>query len=216
MRSKEEPEPAPREPKAGVSRRGFIRGVGISGAVGAGVLEADAQGPAQRPSAKVIGPGPVPITLRVNGKPFPVTVEPRATLLDTLRDRLNLTGAKRVCDRGACGSCTVLMGGKAVYACNILAVEAQGKEIQTIEGLTADARPHPIVKAFVENDAQQCGYCTTGFVMTSKALLDKNPSPTFEQVEEGLAGNLCRCGTYMGLRRAVLQAAKEMKGGSHA
>jgi xanthine dehydrogenase YagT iron-sulfur-binding subunit len=212
LSSKKEPELAP---KAGVSRRGFIRGVGLGGgAVGVGILGREAEG--QTAAAKVAGPGPVPITLQVNGKPYQLTVEPRVTLLDALRDRLNLTGAKKVCDRGNCGTCTVLMGGKAVYACSVLAIEAQGKEIQTIESLSAEGKLHPLITAFVANDAQQCGFCTPGFVMAGKAFLDENPNPTYEQVKEGLGGNLCRCGTYVGVRKAVLQAAQEMKGGKHA
>jgi aerobic-type carbon monoxide dehydrogenase small subunit (CoxS/CutS family) len=135
-------------------------------------------------------------------------------LLDALRDRLNLTGAKKVCDRGDCGSCTVLLGGKAVYACNILAIEAQGKDIQTIESLTAEGKQDPLIQAFVDNDAQQCGFCTPGFVMAGKAFLAENPKPTEEQVKHGLGGNICRCGTYMGIRKAVIQASKT--GGAHA
>ncbi len=204
-------EPGPRS-GSGFSRRGFIRGVGLGGgALGTGLLE---RADAQQTTAKWAGPGPVPITLQVNGKPYKVTVEPRATLLDVLRDRLDLTGAKKVCDRGNCGSCTVLIGGKAVYSCNLLAIEAQGKSIETVESLTAEARHDPIVAAFVDHDAQQCGFCTPGFVMASKAFLAEHPNPTEEQVKEGLGGNVCRCGTYMGIRKAVLQAARQ--GGQHA
>ena len=213
MSSSKEPEPAARA-GSGFSRRGFIRGVGLSGgALGAGILERDAEA-GQAVSSKVVGPGPVPITLQINGKPYKLTVEPRVTLLDALRDRLNFTGAKKVCDRGDCGSCTVLIGGKAVYACNILAIEAQGKDIQTIESLTAEGKPDPLILAFVDNDAQQCGFCTPGFVMASKAFLAENPKPTEEQVKHGLGGNICRCGTYMGIRKAVLQASRT--GGTHA
>jgi xanthine dehydrogenase YagT iron-sulfur-binding subunit len=202
------------KPKPGVSRRGFIRGVSLGGGtLGAGVLEKAAE--AQQ-TAKVSGPGPVPITLQINGRPQKLNVEPRVTLLDALRDRLDLTGAKKVCDRGSCGACTVILGGKAVYACSVLAIDAQGKDIQTVESLTANGKTHPLITAFVQNDAQQCGFCTPGFVMASKAYLEANPNPTLEQVEHGLGGNLCRCGTYMGLRKAVLQASKEMKGAGNA
>jgi xanthine dehydrogenase YagT iron-sulfur-binding subunit len=142
-----------------------------------------------------------------------LTVEPRVTLLDALRDHLDYTGAKRVCDRGTCGACTVILGGKAVYACSVLAIDAQGKRIETIEGLSSGRQAHPVVAAFVNNDAQQCGFCTPGFVMAAKAFLDGNPSPSYEQVKSGLGGNLCRCGTYMGVRKAVLEASKSMKGG---
>lgn len=200
--------------RTAVSRRGFLQTAGAGGGiVGGGLLErAEAAAP-----AGVLGPAAVPITLTVNGKPHKLTVEPRVTLLDALRDKLNLTGAKRVCDRGTCGACTVIMGGKVVYACSVLAIDAQGKNIQTIEGLAPEGQLHPVSRAFVDNDAQQCGYCTPGFVMAAKALLDRNPNPTPEQVLEGLNGNLCRCGTYMGVRKAVLQAAKMARtGGKNA
>jgi xanthine dehydrogenase YagT iron-sulfur-binding subunit len=141
-------------------------------------------------------------------------VEPRVTLLDALRNELDITGAKRVCDRTTCGACTVIMDGKSVYSCSVLAIDAQGKEITTVEGLAKDAQLHPVQQAFVDNDGQQCGYCTPGFVVACKAFLDKNPNPTIEQVRKGLGGNLCRCGTYVGVTHAVLQAAKKMKGGS--
>ncbi len=156
---------------------------------------------------EVYGPDPVPITLTVNGKQLTAEVEPRVTLLDALRDHFGLTGAKRVCDRGECGACTVLLDGRSVYACNVLAIDAQGKQITTVESLGAPEDLHAIQKAFVENDAQQCGFCTPGFVMASKALLDKNPHPSPEEVLHGLGGNFCRCGTYRGLRAAVLVAA---------
>lgn len=155
-----------------------------------------------------MGPAEVPVTLNINGKDMRTSVEPRETLLDTLRAKLDLTGAKRVCDRGTCGACTLVMNGRVVYSCTVLAVDAVGKKIETIESLTAGSRPHPIVPAFVNNDAQQCGYCTPGFVMAAKAFLDRNPNPTYEQVKAGLGGNLCRCGTYVGIRKAVLEAAK--------
>lgn len=202
------------EPKAkpAVSRRGFIQGIGAGGgAIGAGLLEREAQA---APSG-IAGPGEVPITLTVNGKPQKLSVEPRVTLLDALRNQLDMTGAKRVCDRGTCGACSVIMDGKVVYACSILAIDAQGKQIQTIEGLTAGTRPHPVVAAFVNNDAQQCGFCTPGFVMATANLLQRNASPTAAQVEAGLAGNICRCGTYVGMRKAVMDAARQMRGGKN-
>jgi xanthine dehydrogenase YagT iron-sulfur-binding subunit len=200
-----------------VSRRGFIRGVGLGGgAIGTGVLEPEARAEAQPAGARAVGPGPVPVTLEVNGKPHKLNLEPRVTLLDALRDHLDYTGAKRVCDRATCGSCTVLVDGKAVYACSMLAIDVEGKNIQTVEGLTATGKPDPIVTAFIANDAVQCGFCTPGFVLATKAFLARNSNPTYEQVKEGFGGNLCRCGTYIGIRRAVLQAAKEMKGGQNA
>lgn len=199
--------------RKGFSRRGFLQSAGVtSGALGAGLLEQQAQAAPPPP----VGPGEVPITLTINGKPYKLQVEPRVTLCDALRERLEITGAKRVCDRGTCGACTVIMSGKVVYSCTVLAIDAQGKDIQTVESLTAGPRPHPIVPAFAENDALQCGYCTPGFVMASKGFLDRNPNPTYEQVKAGLGGNLCRCGTYVGIRRAVLEASKQLRGGRNA
>jgi len=155
----------------------------------------------------------VPITLQINGKPHTLKVEPRVTLLDALRDHLDLTGAKRVCDRGTCGACTVIMDGKAVYACTVLAIDAQGRKIETIESLSANgSRRDPVVAAFVNHDAQQCGYCTPGFVMAAKAFLSHHPDPTMEQISQDLGGNLCRCGTSVGVQKAVMEAARDMKG----
>jgi xanthine dehydrogenase YagT iron-sulfur-binding subunit len=208
--SKKDPE-LPAKPTTGFSRRGFLGGVGIGGgALGTGLLDNPATA---APAPAVSGPAAVPITLNLNGKPVKVTVEPRVTLIDALRNYLDVTGAKRVCDRGTCGACTVIMNGKTVYACSVLAVDAQGKNIETIEGLSTGNNLHPISRAFVDNDAQQCGYCTPGFVMACKGFLDEHPNPTEADINHGLGGNLCRCGTYMGIRKAVLQAAKDMKGG---
>jgi xanthine dehydrogenase YagT iron-sulfur-binding subunit len=158
----------------------------------------------------------VPVTLKINGKPYNLNLEPRVTLIDALRNSLDYTGAKKVCDRATCGACTVIMDGKVVYSCTVLAIEAQGKDIQTIEGLSQNGKLHPVSAAFVNHDAQQCGYCTPGFVMATKGFLDKHPNPTLEEAEKGLGGNLCRCGTYVGMKKAVLEAAKEMKGGRNA
>ncbi len=213
MSSRKDPE-NPKN-KSQFSRRGFLTSVGVtSGALTTGLLETEAQ--AAPAKANVVGPAEVPITLQINGKPYKATVEPRTTLLDTLRNRLDLTAAKRVCDRGTCGACTVMMDGKVVYSCTVLAIDAQGHQITTLEGLTTPAKPHAVTKAFVNNDAQQCGYCTAGFVMASIGFLQHNPNPSYEDVKKGLGGNLCRCGTYVGIRKAVLEAAKEMKGGSNA
>jgi aerobic-type carbon monoxide dehydrogenase small subunit (CoxS/CutS family) len=156
----------------------------------------------------VYGPGRVPITLNINSKRYQVEVEPRMTLLDTLRNELDLTGAKRVCDRASCGACTVIIEGQAVYSCTVLAIEAQGKKITTVEGLMDGDKLHPVQQAFVDNDAQQCGFCTPGFVVACKAFLDRNPQPTLADMKTGLGGNLCRCGTYAGIRAAVMQASK--------
>lgn len=192
-------------PKSGFSRRLFIQGVS-AGAGAAGVLTSQAE--AATGDSQPVGPGAVKITLRINGQPREVEVEPRVTLLDALRNRLDLTGAKKVCDRGTCGACTVIVDGEAVYSCSMLAIEAEGRDIQTVESLSSsDEKMHAIQHAFVNNDAQQCGFCTPGLVMASKALLDRNPHPTRAEVEKGLSGNICRCGTYVGVRQAVLDAA---------
>jgi xanthine dehydrogenase YagT iron-sulfur-binding subunit len=199
----------------GVSRRDFLRdaGVAVSGSLlaGEGLLKA---APSAESAAKVVGPDAVPFTLRINGKAHAMKLEPRVTLLDALRNHLDLTGAKRVCDRGTCGACTVMLDGKTIYSCSRLAIEAQGHEITTIEGLAADGKLTPVMQAFVDNDAQQCGFCTPGFVMATTALLKHTPNPTHKDVQRGLGGNLCRCGTYHGQTGAVLQAAKAMKTGT--
>jgi xanthine dehydrogenase YagT iron-sulfur-binding subunit len=196
----------------GLSRRAFLRGTAAVGALGGSLLAAEAAAPARAPARReagveLLGPGPVPMTLQVNGRARHLEVEPRVTLLDALREHLDSTGAKRVCDRGTCGACTVLLGGRSVYACSVLAIEAQGQPIETVEGIGTPERPHPLQAAFVEHDAQQCGFCTPGFIMSAKALLDRNPSPSLADLHQGLAGNFCRCGTYAGMRRAVLAAA---------
>ncbi|MBM3804144.1 MAG: (2Fe-2S)-binding protein [Acidimicrobiia bacterium] len=198
-----------------VSRRGFLKGAGA--ALSSGIVAgAEALEAANRAAAKIIGPGKTPVTLKINGVNKALNIEPRVTLLDALRDELELTGAKRVCDRSSCGACTVIVSGKSVYACSMLAIEAQGKNIETVEGLSVAGKLHPLQQAFVDNDAQQCGYCTPGFVMACKAFLDKNPNPTIEQVRKGLGGNLCRCGTYVGVAEAVLQTAGKKGGRANA
>jgi xanthine dehydrogenase YagT iron-sulfur-binding subunit len=198
--------------KSGVSRRGLLQGLGVGGgALGTGILAPSAI--AQTKPAGVIS-GETAVTLTINGKPYKTTIEPRMTLLDVMRTNLDLTAAKRVCDRGTCGACTVILDGKAVYSCSVLAIDAQGKKIQSLEGLSNGKTRHPIIDAFVDHDAQQCGYCTPGFVMASKAFLDEHPNPTVDDVKAGLGGNLCRCGTYMGIRQAVVDASKKLKGGA--
>ncbi|MGO9270678.1 MAG: (2Fe-2S)-binding protein [Terriglobia bacterium] len=195
-------------PVAPLTRRDFLKGAGV--AVSGTILAGHAAVAAAAPETAVVGPGATSVTLRVNGQRRELNLEPRVTLLDALRNDLDVTGAKRVCDRGVCGTCTVLMDGKPVYACSVLAIEAQGHEITTIEGLMHDGQPHPVMTAFVNNDAQQCGFCTPGFVVACAAFLHKHPNPTEAEVEKGLGGNLCRCGTYVGVRAAALEAAKTM------
>jgi xanthine dehydrogenase YagT iron-sulfur-binding subunit len=195
------------EESAGVSRRDFLKISSISAAavplIGTKVVYAAGD------PVKVYGPGRVPVELTINGKKQALQLEPRVTLLDALRDNLNITGAKRVCDRGECGACTVLLDNKAVYACSILAIDAQAKQITTVEALTRDDKLHPVQQAFVDNDASQCGFCTPGFVVATKAFIDKHPAPTADDIRRGLSGNLCRCGTYHGIQQAIAQLAQK-------
>ena len=187
-----------------LSRRTFLKTVGV-GAAATGLI-----GAAPRPDqAEILGPDAVPLSLKVNGTVRTTTVEPRVTLLRALRNHLGLTGAKEVCERGACGACTVLLDGEPVCSCMLLAVDAVGHEITTVEGLGTPERMSPVQAAFVEADALQCGYCTPGFVVASTALLRKHPKPTLEEIKAGLAGNLCRCGTYSRIFEAVQKAAKQ-------
>jgi aerobic-type carbon monoxide dehydrogenase small subunit (CoxS/CutS family) len=198
------PKRPPENPKSPLklSRRAFLKTVG-AGAAATGLAV-----PAPRPAeAAIIGPDAVPLALRVNGAIHTVTVEPRVTLLRALRNHLGLTGAKEVCERGACGGCTVLFDGEPVCACLMLAVDAVGHEITTVEGLGTPEKLSPVQAAFVECDALQCGFCTPGFVVASTALLRKTPNPSLEEIKAGLAGNICRCGTYSRIFEAVQQAA---------
>jgi aerobic-type carbon monoxide dehydrogenase small subunit (CoxS/CutS family) len=189
------------EPKDGFTRRDLMRGA-LVGAVAASV-----GGKAVAESDPSLGPSPVPVSLKVNGQSHQLLVEPRVVLVDALRDRIGLTGTKTVCGRGACGACTVLVDGAAQCSCLLLAVEVAGKSITTIEGLKSDNRLAPIQQAFVEADALQCGFCTSGMVMSCKALLDRNPHPTHSEIREAVAGNLCRCGTYPHVFAAVERVA---------
>ena len=222
--------------KRRIGRRDFVKLVGGTGvAVTAEVLARQQLATAATTTqetvvggGKVIGPGPVPVTLRINGEAKKLTVEPRVTLLDALRNHLDLTGAKKVCDRGTCGACTVIVNGKATYSCTALAIDVAdhdgkpGADIRTIEGLApageglapegaaagaGEGALAPLQRAFVEHDALQCGFCTPGMVMACAALLEANPRPTLDEVKHALAGNLCRCGTYPKVFEAVFAAA---------
>lgn len=202
MSSSQEP------PKSGLSRREFLRSGGLAATASTGIAGAalQAQPAAGQPPAShipVLGPGPAKITLSVNGRDMTAAVEPRVTLLDALRNYLDVTGCKRVCDRGTCGACTVLLDGKPVYSCSMLAVEAQGKTIRTAESLAPGEKLDPVPEKFVQFDAQQCGFCTPGFVVAMRAVLDRNPKATPEEIEKGLQGNICRCGTYEQMRDAI-------------
>jgi aerobic-type carbon monoxide dehydrogenase small subunit (CoxS/CutS family) len=155
-------------------------------------------------SERVYGPGPVPVILSVNGEKRIFQLEPRVTLLEALRQQAGLTGAKEPCDRATCGACTVLLDDVPVYACAMLAIEAQGAEITTIEGIAKDGRLTKLQRAFVQKDGLQCGYCTPGMVMTLTALLRRNPHPTEAEVRKACSGNLCRCGSYPRIFAAAL------------
>ncbi len=190
-----------------ISRRGFLKGLGV-GTVATGIIPNLEKESAAAEAARPVGPGEVAISLNVNGAAKKLNVEPRVTLLDALRNRLDLTGAKKVCDRGTCGACTVLLDGQAVYSCSVLAIEAQGHKITTVEGIGSPKKLSPVQRAFWRNDAQQCGFCTPGFVLASTAFLQTHPNPTVEDVRAGLGGNLCRCGTYAGMLEAIVEAGK--------
>ena len=199
-----------REPKSfgAVSRRGFLKGAGVTVAA-VGVL-----GPAEAAAARaragsvtIVGPEAVEIKLKINGETRALKVEPWMTLLDTLRDNLDLTGAKRVCNRGTCGACTVHLDGRHVNSCQVLAIDCVGREITTIEGLSKGGELTPLQRAFVECDALQCGFCTPGMVMACTAVLAKTPKPTRDEIVEGIAGNICRCGTYDNIIDAVKLAS---------
>jgi aerobic-type carbon monoxide dehydrogenase small subunit (CoxS/CutS family) len=193
----------PTDPPRGVSRRSFLKGSAVAGIATTGLT-----GMASPPrEAQSFGPGDHEIALAVNGSQRKLTVETRTTLLDALRDRLDLTGAKQVCDRGACGGCTVLLDGQPVNSCLLLAMDAVGHEVTTVESLGGDT-PHPLVQSFVACDALQCGYCTPGMVMSSLACLQQRGQPTREQMQRDLSGNLCRCGTYGRIFAAIGRTAQ--------
>lgn len=206
---------APSPLGSGVSRRSFMQTLGVSAAASSVSARLNASmAPDARVTAgqahsavDVVGPAAVNFTLSINGKDTPVTAEPATTLLELLRYHLHLTGTKEICDRGSCGGCSVLLDGKLVASCMMLAFDARGSAILTVEGLAPDGELHPIQEAFIRHDALQCGYCTPGLVIASKALLDANPKPTLDDIKRGLSGNICRCGTYSNVFNAVLDAS---------
>lgn len=192
-----------------VSRRAFLRGLGttaVTAAVsGTTAIAAEME---KANTERVLGPGKVAVAFTINGAARRVEVEPRVTLLDVLRNQLGLTGSKEGCDRGACGACTVLLGDDPVYACSMLAVEAEGASITTIEGLAGSmGELTRIQKSLVAQDGLQCGFCTPGFAMTLTALMRRNPHPTETDVRLACSGNLCRCGSQPNIIAAALSAS---------
>ncbi len=190
-----------------ISRRDFLKGMGTSA-----IATSIATSPLAFPSSAEAAPPPAVkeawIQLNVNDKTHRLKVKSHWTLLDVLRKEMGLTGTKKFCDRGSCGACTVIMDGKAVYACSRLAIEADNKKILTVEGLLQGGKLHPIQEAFLEHDGLQCGFCTSGQIMSVKALLDKNPRPTQEEIKEGLSGNICRCSAYPKILKSAMAAAQ--------
>ena len=195
------------------SRRKFLKGVGIAGAgatIADHLWQENAESKEEQSPSQAVS-GATKITLQVNGQSRNVEVEPRTTLLNALRNHLEpaVTGPKLVCDVGTCGACTVLLDGKPVYSCLVLAVDATNKKITTVEGLGSPENLNPVQAAFVEHDALMCGFCTPGFVTTISAYLKKNPNPSLSEVREACKGNFCRCGTYPRIFEAALAAAKD-------
>ncbi len=208
-----------RQKGIGISRRSFLKGMG-TGAVAATVAPTvlvGAQKSAEAQTGEEISRAK--IKLDINNKMYEVEVEPRTTLLSVLRDgfdtsgnRVDLTGSKLICDRGECGGCTILIDGKSVYSCMTLAIDAQETKITTVEGIADGDQLHPVQEAFVQHDALMCGFCTPGFIVSAKSLLDENSSPSLEEIKEGLSGNICRCGTYPFIFEAVKTASIKMGG----
>jgi aerobic-type carbon monoxide dehydrogenase small subunit (CoxS/CutS family) len=197
-----------------ISRRSFLKGAGAVAAaaslVGAHNAEA-AEAASNEGIAERLGPGAQTIELKINGETHRLAIEPRVTLLRALREHLGMTGTKLVCDRGACGACTVHLDGRPVTSCMVLAVDARGHEVTTVEGLGNPANMHPVQGAFVEHDALQCGFCTPGMVMSVAAALAANPNASREDVRHATAGNICRCGTYSHVFEAALSAAGKVR-----
>jgi xanthine dehydrogenase YagT iron-sulfur-binding subunit len=195
----------------GLSRRDFLRGSGLAaGSTLAPLTALQPEAPAEEQAGSNVvgmGPKPIPVQFTVDGTKVTVQVEPRVTLLDALRNYLDSTACKRVCDRGSCGACTVLLDGKPIYACTMLALEARGKDIKTAASL-GGAKLDAVPAAFVQYDAQQCGFCTPGFIVAMRAAYDKNPKATPAEIEQGLSGNICRCGTYEQMRHAIAALCK--------
>ncbi len=199
--------------KKSISRRGFIRGAGLTTAgtvvLNSGVLAFEHK--ESYPKGDLIAEGAVEIKMKVNGLSRTLSVEPRTTLADALRDQLDMTGTKIVCDRGSCSACTVYLDGKPINSCMTMALDVGQQEVTTIEGISSGEKLHPVQEAFIEHDATQCGYCTPGMVMSCVHLLKHNSNPTLDDVKHATRGNLCRCGTYPHVFKATLSAAEKMK-----
>jgi xanthine dehydrogenase YagT iron-sulfur-binding subunit len=197
----------------GLSRRGFLKGAGVT-AAGAAIAESGiaalAEAQEAKVQSKVVGAGLTKVTLKINGMDKPVQIEPRTTLAEALRVNLDMTGTKIVCDRGACGGCTVWIDGKPHNSCMTLAIDTVGRQITTIEGLAHGDMLHPVQEQFIEHDAMQCGFCTPGMIMSCAALLENNKNPSLDDVKTATSGNICRCGTYPKVFDAVLAAAKKV------
>jgi xanthine dehydrogenase YagT iron-sulfur-binding subunit len=200
----------------GAARRRFLCGTGAltTGiAASACIHAADTAAAPAKTAAISQAPGaPVPVRLRVNGHDYDLQLEPRVTLLDALRNRADLTGNKRVCDRGTCGACTMIVDGRTLYACSTLAIDVQGKPIRTVDGLASGNALHPVQQAFADHDSLMCGFCTPGFVVATVALLEKYPNPTRDQARHELDGNICRCGTFVRIMEAALSTKGVTRG----
>ena len=213
----EEKKEEKKEAKSGVSRRGFIQGAVAGVVVGAAATYGATQ-MMQPPTAPVtpivvepeVAAAKRAVTMTVNGSPITMEVQSNWTLLYVLRDKMKLTGTKVTCDYGECGACTVIINGKSALACMSLAIRQEGADIQTIESLSQGGTLHPIQQAFIDKHAYSCGYCIPGIIMAGKALLDKNPRPSDDEIKEGISGNICRCTGYVGPVRAIKAAAGMM------
>lgn len=201
-------------PRSGFTRRSFLKSAGLAsaGAASAGLLQDLSAQMAQSQQEKVLGPDAAPITLRVNGQTRQLSVEPRTTLAEALRDSLHLTGTKIVCDRGSCSACTVMLNDKPVCSCMTLAMDAVGHDVTTIEGIGSAEHLHPVQAAFIKHDGMQCGFCTPGMVMSCTHLVRSNPNPTAADVKTAISGNICRCGTYPKVIDAALSAPTARNG----
>ncbi|MFP6763161.1 MAG: (2Fe-2S)-binding protein [Planctomycetaceae bacterium] len=193
------------ESHSGFNRRDFLKG---SGAAVAATAIVSGEAEAQAKTKNVVPARAVDVQLKINGRNETLKLEPRTTLLDALRNWLNLTGCKEVCDTTNCGACTVQVDGKALYACSVLAIECEGKQIKTVESMRSGEQVDEVISGFVKHDAMQCGFCTPGFVVATRTVLDKNPQATREQLDASLGGNICRCGTYNGIADCALEIAK--------